>query len=152
MKKRLLLEDETSGVSNLIEYVIISGILVILLVVTMFTVNAVVMEGPANQLKFYAFTDIGNGISTRIVDIYAIRPDKGNIQSKFDIPDDVAGKNYYVDIEFPGGGDQLVTVYEGSIKSRLSLSGIGAEPYGSAKGSTTGAGVNRISYCSEGCA
>ena len=147
--KSLGIEDPESGVTNLIEYAIISGILMILLVITMFMVNAVVMEGPANQLRYYAFTDIGNGISTRIVDIYSIRPDSGDIVSKFDIPNDVAGQDYFVEIEHPPG-NQIVTVSQGSTKSRISLSGIGAEPYGSASGKTTGAGVNQISYSSMG--
>lgn len=143
------IENSESGVTNLIEYAIISGILMVLLIITMFTVNAVVMEGPANQLRYYAFTDIGNGISTRIVDIYAIRPDDGDIISKFDIPNDVAGQDYFVVIDHPPG-DQIVTVSQGSIKSSISLSGIGAEPSGSASGTTTGAGVNQISYSSTG--
>jgi hypothetical protein len=132
-----------AGVTNLMEYISVTSILMILLVVVMFTVNAVFMQGPANTLRFHAFTDIGNGISVRIVDIYVIAPEKGDITSQFDIPDDVAGGEYYVEVENTGLAQKIV-VERGDIQSRIDIAGIGASK--GVTGRTTSRGWNIIQY------
>lgn len=135
------------GVANLMEYIMISGILVVLLVVTMLTVNSAIMEKPAEEMSYYAFTDIGNGVSTRIVDIYVIAPDSGTIRSKFDIPDEVLGNDYNVKISLLGE-DQEIQVYHDRVESSISLAGIGATK--GVTGNTTGSGLNWITYDSTG--
>jgi len=137
------------GVSTLIEYVIITGVLLFLFVVVLLQVNTNVMQGPAESLEYTAFTDIGNGISTRIVDVYAIVPTNGNLTTSFDIPDDVAGQGYNVEV-YSGAtaADQYVRVYRGTIASNISLTGISSTR--NVTGNTTGQGMNRISYDSEG--
>ena len=120
-----------------------------LFIVMLLLVNANFMEGPANTLTYSAFTDISNGISTRIVDTYAIAPDTGNITSRFDIPDNIAGRGYFVEI----GNTydltaQTVTVSRGSIVTNVAIAGIGSTRR--AGGNTTGTGMNRISYDSGG--
>jgi len=135
------------GVTNLMEYISVTSILLILLVVVMFTVNAVFMEGPANTLRFYAFTDIGNGISVRIVDIYILAPETGTITTKFDIPDDVAGDGYFVEVEGESTA-QKILVERGDIKSRIAIAGIGSSK--AVTGRTTSQGWNVIRYNSAG--
>jgi hypothetical protein len=135
------------GVTRLMEYVIVSGVLLLLMVVMMFTVNAAFMEGPADTLRYHAFVDIGNGVSTRIVDLYVIAPGNGTISTKFDIPDDVAGKGYFVDVGMTGAS-QAIRVQGGSIQSRVAIAGIGATK--GVSGNTTGAGWNMIQYDSKG--
>jgi len=135
----------------MIEYIIISGILMCLFVVMLLMVNTHFMEGPANTIAYSAFTDIGNGVSTRIVDTYAIAPAIGNVSSQFDIPDEVAGQDYFVEIGNTAGNDataQTVTVWRGSMRSNIAIAGIGSTLR--AGGNTTGSGLNRISYDSEG--
>ena len=138
-----------AGVATLIEYIMISGVLMALFIVMLLLVNANFMEGPANTLTYSAFTDISNGISTRIVDTYAIAPDTGNISSRFDIPDDIAGQAYFVEI---GNTDDLtaqtVTVSRDLIVTNVAIAGIGSTRR--AGGNTTGTGMNRISYDSGG--
>jgi hypothetical protein len=149
MKQQLTERTYDAGVANLIEYVMISGVLMFLMVVMMLMVNTSIMEGPANQVSSSAFTDIGNGISTRIVDVYVTAPYNGTISTSFDIPDDVAGKEYFVEI---GQGvtptNQDVTVSRGDLSSTVSLAGIGATR--GVTGNTTGRGINKISYDSGG--
>jgi len=135
------------GVTRLMEYVIVSGVLLLLMVVMMFTVNAAFMEGPADTLRYHAFVDIGNGVSTRIVDLYVIAPGNGTISTKFDIPDDVAGAGYFVDVGMTGAS-QAILVQGGSIQSRVAIAGIGATK--GVSGNTTGAGWNMIQYDSKG--
>lgn len=137
------------GVANLIEYIMVSGVLMGLLIVMLLLVNSNIMEGPADRLSYVAFTDIGNGISTRIVDVYAVAPRNGTVTTIFDIPDDVAEKDYFVEIG-PGANaaDQNVVVTRGLITSEVSLAEVGATR--GVKGNTTGKGLNRISYDSRG--
>ncbi|NMB77825.1 MAG: hypothetical protein GYA23_01875, partial [Methanomicrobiales archaeon] len=117
--------------------------------VMLLLVNATFMETPANKLSYAAFTDIGNGISTRIVDVYALAPSDGSLTTKFDIPDDVAGKSYRVVIG-PGAKpiDQEVVITRDLVTIRISLAGIGASR--GVIGNTTGLGLNKISYDSGG--
>ncbi|WP_292489812.1 hypothetical protein [Methanoculleus sp. 10] len=138
------------GVTRLMEYIIITGVLLLLMIVMMFSVNASLMEGPANKLRYHAFVDIGNGVSTRIVDLYVIAPGNGTIETKFDIPDDVAGKGYFVDVWMEGENraGQAIQVQGGSIKSKVAIAGIGATK--GVVGNTTGAGWNMIQYDSKG--
>ncbi|HVP96458.1 DUF7266 family protein [Methanoregula sp.] len=139
-----------AGVSALIEYVMITTIVIILFVVVLLEVNANFMEGPAETLQYNAFTDIGNGVSTRIVDVYSISPSTGNITTNFNIPGDVAGQNYFVEI-YTGetAADQGVMVHGGgSIFSNISIAGISSTR--NVTGNTTGEGLNKISYDSEG--
>ncbi len=138
-----------SGVANLIEYIMISGVLMGLLIVMLLLVNTNIMEDPANRLSYVAFTDIGNGISTRIVDVYSIAPRDGTITTRFDIPDDIAGKNYFVEIG-PGANpvDQDVMISRGSLETHVALAGVGATR--GIAGNTTGKGLNKISYNSSG--
>jgi hypothetical protein len=149
MKQQIINRKADAGVANLIEYVMISGILMFLMVVMMLLVNTNIMQGPADQVSSAAFTDIGNGISARIVDVYVTAPYNGTISTFIDLPDDVAGKDYFVEI---GQGitptNQDVTVSRDYIYSKVSLAGIGATR--GVMGNTTGRGMNKISYDSGG--
>jgi hypothetical protein len=145
--------DDTA-VANLIEYMLISAVIMGLLIVVLLLVNTNIMEDPANRLIYVAFTDIGNGVSTRMVDVFAIAPDSGNISTKFDIPDEIVGRGYFVEvggsqnIDNPDISDQYIRVYRNSITTDVALAGIAASR--TASGNTTGAGMNIIRYNSEG--
>jgi hypothetical protein len=143
-KNFCLLNEE--GVSTMIEYIIISGILMILIVITLLSVNSLFIERPLQSVTEHGFVDIGNGISTRIVDLYTIAPAEGSINSNFDIPDEVAGSGYEVMISGTNG-EEMVTVSRGTIVRSVPLSGIGSTL--SVSGQTTGTGLNRLSYSSE---
>jgi hypothetical protein len=145
--------DSDRGVSNLVEFVLISGILVVLMMVLMLLVNAYIMEGTADKISYAALTDVGNGVSTRIVDLYIVHPTNGTMTTMFDIPDDITDKDYYVEIGAASGTtigttSQAVEVSQGDIKSVISLSGIGATK--GIKGNTTGRGLNKITFDSMG--
>lgn len=143
--------NNNAGVTTLLEYIMISGILMALFIIMLLLVNANFMEGPANTLTYSAFTDISNGISIRIVDTYILAPKTGNITSRLDIPDDIAGQEYFVEIGNTAGDDataQTVTVSRNTIITNVSIAGIGSTLR--AMGNTTGTGLNRISYDSGG--
>lgn len=145
MKRFTIDTRNEDAVSHLIEYIIISGILVIIIAITLPMVSIIFIERPSDHLSYYAYTDIANGVSTRIVGVYAMTTDFSEvaIESKFDIPDSVAGRDYYVEIS-GDGTSQNVTVFRNSVKSTVSIAGIGATRR--AGGQTAGHGVNKITY------
>jgi hypothetical protein len=136
-----------SAVSDLIEYFLISSMLMLLIIITILTMTPIAIYQPTDQLSEYAFIDIGNGVSTRIADVYVIAPEEGNIKTKFDIPDDIVGREYGVLIESGDSGD-LVSVSHSNIRRIVPLAGIG-ETLG-VEGNTTGHGLNEILYNSTG--
>lgn len=151
MKKGRLTEN---GASGMLEYLFISGVLMILMIITVLTLSTGIIERPIDQLSESAFIDIGNGISTRIVDLYVIAPashsrqkNQGDITTLFDIPDEVAGREYFVTVTSRSGGD-YIAVSRGSIERKVSLAGIGTTL--GVGGSTTGHGLNTIIYNSSG--
>jgi hypothetical protein len=142
-------KSDDAGVATMIEYVMVTGVIMTLFIVMLLLVHANFVETPLTTITYSAFTDIGNGLSTRIVDVYAIAPDQGNITSNFDLPDEIVGRNYYVQINGDASG-QTVDISRDWIDTRVALAGIGASKHGNAGGNTTGAGVNRVSYDSQG--
>ncbi|HII98894.1 MAG TPA: hypothetical protein HA272_06515 [Methanoregula sp.] len=143
--------DNDTAVANMIEYVMVSGVVMCLLMVMLLLVNSTIMEGPANRLSYVAFTDVGNGISTRIVDVYAIAPRDGELSTRMEIPPDIAGKVYYIEIgsgDAASGVNQDVTVYRDSLSTKVALAGIGASK--GVVGNTSSRGMKRISYSSKG--
>jgi len=142
-------QHNESAVANMIEYLMISGVIMALFIVMLLLVNNNIMEGPANRLIYVSFTDIGNGISTRIVDVYAIAPDEGDITTHFDIPDEIVGRGYFVELgPSQNSADQEITVSRNYLNAHIAIAGIGATR--GVGGNTTGAGMNIISYNSEG--
>jgi len=141
-------EESECGVSNMVSYLLISGIMMMFIIITILAFTQFGIYRPTDQLTQYAFIDIGNGISTRIVDLYVIVPlERGNITTKFDIPDDVVGREYNVLIDTDTSGD-YIRVSHSNIQRTVPLSGIG-ETLG-VSGSTTGHGLNVILFDSAG--
>ncbi|HOS83122.1 MAG TPA: hypothetical protein PK445_10400 [Methanolinea sp.] len=147
-------DHDTQAVSSMLEYLMISGILMVLMIITVITFTSGLIERPVDQLSESEFIDIGNGISTRIVDLFVIAPVShsgqaisGNITTLFDIPDDIAGREYFVTVTSGSSGDQII-VYRGNIQRKITLAGIG-ETLG-VGGSTSGHGLNKIIYESSG--
>jgi hypothetical protein len=133
----------------MIEYVMVTGVVMGLFIVMLLLVYANFVEAPVTTITYSAFTDIGNGLSTRIVDVYAIAPADGDITSNFDLPDEIGGRNYEVEISGDASG-QTVDISRDYILTNVAMAGIGATAHGKAGGNTTGAGVNRVSYDSKG--
>ena len=139
------LDDE--GVSLMTEYLSLTSLLVVMFVIMMFVVNVGLIEGPSNTLKYHSYVDIGNGLSVRMVDLYVIAPGDGTIRTQFDLPDEVAGEEYYVTM---GGleGSQFISVTDGDVLADVAISGIGASRR--VIGNTSSGGTNVISYNSLG--
>lgn len=152
--KQFRSEEKEEAVSSLIEYISITGILLVFIVIILLTVYPVFIENPMYELTSSAYLDIGNGVSTRMVDLYVISPYVQNLEglvvSDFDIPDDVAGRGYIVTID-PGtgeaGSDEII-ISGDILESRVPLAGIGSTL--ALTGETSSAGSNVICYNSTG--
>lgn len=145
------------GVSTIVEYIAISSIVIMVMVLLMVTMNTAFMEQPRDVVSYHSFVDIGNGVSTRIVDLYVISPyieSTGTIRTKFALPDLVAMSPYNIEINPPVGGvpgTETIAVYRGAIRTVSSLAGIGATL--GVGGNTSGGGQTVICYNSTagGC-
>jgi hypothetical protein len=147
MKRGSRLNGE-EGVSTLVEYLMITSVLITLMIITMLVLNTVMMQEPTDRLNYYAFTDISNGVSTRIVDVYMIAPFPGTLATKINLPDDVAGNSYYIEItprfiNVNNTTDEVI-VSRNSVNYHTSLAGIGSTL--GVVGNTTGGGFNRIRF------
>ena len=78
-----ILEDANS---NLIAYIIFSGILVTVTILILLYITPLFIEAPTNQLMESSFIDIGNGLSTAIVDVYSF----SNMNTESDLKTKVA--------------------------------------------------------------
>ena len=145
--KRIYRNLDDDGVSMMTEYLTITSVLVAMFVIIMFVVNAGLIEGPSNTLKYHSYVDIGNGISVRMVDLYVIAPGDGTIRSHFDLPDEVAGEDYNVVLD-GSEESQFIRVTDGSVLAEVAISGIGASR--GVTGNTTGSGYNMLTYNSSG--
>lgn len=136
------------AVTTMLEYISITAVLMGMLIIILFVANSAFIETPSGDLKFHHYVDIGNGISVRIIDLYTIAPETGTISTKFDLPDEVAGDDYFVELQGTGTG-QTISINDGSgVDISISIAGIGATK--GVTGETTGRGINRIFYDSGG--
>jgi hypothetical protein len=126
------MKNRTDGVAVMMEYVIITAVLMLLLVAVLAVVNTLFMQGPSDALKFHSYTDIGNGVSVRIVDLYIIAPPliagrDNHVVTQIDLPPDVANQWYMVNI-VGAGTAQAITVGQDDNKNDaiIKVAGIGA--------------------------
>jgi hypothetical protein len=142
------------GVSTLIEYLQITAVLVLLFVIIMLAVYPLFIHNPLYTLTHHSYIDVGNGVSTRIVDVFVISPYVQNIYglvvTDFDIPDDIAGKGYIVEIQGPAGGlgTDKILISGDLLEVNIPLAGIGSTL--GLQGRTTSGGINMICYNSTG--
>jgi len=75
--------------------------------------NALFLNQPKYVVATNQFADIGNDVTTKIIDTYLIAPDDGIVQTYFDMPSTVAGYTYAVNVKKVGAGndDREVQVY-----------------------------------------
>jgi hypothetical protein len=142
------------GVSSLIEYIQITGMLLLFIVIILLSVYPVFIHNPLYTLTHHSYIDVGNGVSTRMVDLYVISPyvqnKEGLVVTDFDIPDDIAGRGYIVEVNpsTEGKGDDVLIISGDLLESEVPLAGIGSTL--ALKGRTSSAGLNLICYNSTG--
>ncbi|MDY6931421.1 MAG: hypothetical protein SVJ22_05855 [Halobacteriota archaeon] len=134
-KSSEILENE-EAVSTILEFIFTTGIAIALFVLILVYSTGLFIEAPGRTVALERFTDIGNDISTKIVDIYIIAPENGILITDLTMPTSVGGHDYMVDAE--ANGDQMVEVSSmknSDLKISVTINGI-----------TQSVGVNGSTY------
>ncbi|MDY6965071.1 MAG: hypothetical protein SVM80_03765 [Halobacteriota archaeon] len=108
MKNKESLFKETRAVSGLMEFIFTSGIAIALFTIMLLYSQGLFIEDPGETVALERFSDIGNDVSTKIVDIYIIAPENGKIVTDLTMPTSVGGHDYQVNTQ--AQADQMVTV------------------------------------------
>ena len=143
--------DREEAVSNAVEYVIVTGVMLILLVFTVILANYIFIEGPSDTLKHNSYLDTGERLSARIVDMHMLAPESGRIVTGVDVPREIAGKGYDIRVSpaiDDSGTGQYLAVGDGQPAYALYVRGIETAP--ALKGNFTGDGEYTLEYDSEG--
>lgn len=108
LKKMNGIFEDTRAVSTVLEFVFTTGIAITLFILILLYSTGMFIEAPGRTVALERFTDIGNDISTKIVDIYIIAPENGILITDLTMPTSVGGHDYMVDAE--AQVNQMVTV------------------------------------------
>lgn len=101
--------EDTSGMSTLTGYVVISIVAIIFFGIVAITTTGTFIERPGQIVMRGGYSDVGNDISTKIVDIYIIAPEKGKLNTSLRMPVSVARQEYEVDANV-NQSDQTIKV------------------------------------------
>lgn len=137
-------QHKDPAVSHLISYIVFSAILVTFTVLVMLTIPMIMTQTPYEQLTSSSFVDIGNGISTRIIDLHSVRPLNGYISSKISFPREIVGNPYLVEVLDSGG---TVKLSQGKVATFIPLPGISLGGEG-VSGNASSMSLKRITYYS----
>ena len=100
---------DNRGVSTLTGYIVISSVAAILFGIIAITTVGTFIEQPSQIVMRRDFSDVGNEISTKIMDIYIIAPENGKLNTSLRLPLSVARQEYEVGAE-AANQDQMVKV------------------------------------------
>ncbi len=109
MRKLNRLFSDDRGVSVVLEYILIIGILVIFLGVIVLYLNDVFIETPTRVAMKNQFQDVGNQIATKLTDIALIAPQNGYVRAKVFMPLTVGDYDYRAEFVYEGG-DYLLKI------------------------------------------
>jgi len=102
--------QDSKAVSILIQYLMVSGAGIAFFGILMLSLNSVFLENPSNIVMEKRFSDIGNQISTNIIDMYIVVPDNGELETDFIMPIKAGGDYYKVEASPDIGGNQMISV------------------------------------------
>ena len=89
--------DDNSGQAIPIEYILIFTISMIFFGLMVLTFGTVI-DNSSRQAIYTEFTDIGNDVSLAITHIYLSTPVNGRVNTTLNIPTEVAGSGYFIEI------------------------------------------------------
>ena len=95
--------------STLTGYVAISSIAIIFFGIIAITTTGLFVERPSKTVMRGGYSDVGNDISTKIVDVYIAAPENGKLNTSLRIPRSVARQEYEVNAS-EANQDQMVKV------------------------------------------
>jgi hypothetical protein len=98
------------AISILMQYLMLSGAGIGLFAILMLSLNSVFLENPSNIVMEKRFSDIGNQISTNIIDMYIVVPDNGELETDLIMPAKAGGDYYEVNESSDPLGNQMISV------------------------------------------
>ncbi|MEA1957178.1 MAG: hypothetical protein U9N01_02350 [Euryarchaeota archaeon] len=90
---------DNRGVSTLTSYILISSIAIIFFGIIALTTTGTFIRGPSQIVMRGDFSDIGNDISTKIVDIYIVAPENGTLNTSLRMPTSVAMQEFNASVD-----------------------------------------------------
>jgi len=117
--------DDTA-VSTTVGYILIISIGVTFFSILMLSLNSIFLDTPKAIVTESVYNDLGNEISTKMVDIYIIAPMNGSIDTKLHIPQNIANERYKIKM-VGSSGDQVIIVssLDSEYEVIVSINGIG---------------------------
>jgi len=117
---------DEKAVSTTLGYILIVSIGVTFFSILMLSLNSIFYDTPKAIVTESVYNDLGNEISTKMVDIYIIAPMNGSIDTQFDIPIKIANERYKIEM-IGSRGDQeiIVSSLDSSRNVVISINGIG---------------------------
>lgn len=110
-----------SGVSMMVEYLILAGILSMFVLVFSLSMNSVLEEAQIARVVENQFSDVSAQISSQVVDMITIYPRNGNMTAKVFMPQKIGDIEYSVELE----GEKIkITSEDGRFSKYLSLGAI----------------------------
>ena len=126
MKTRINILSDNSAISMSINYILISSIAIAFFAILVLSLNSILIDTPKAIVKESVYNDLGNEISTKMVDIYIIAPINGSIDTKLYIPQKIANERYKVVMNGSSGDQEIIiSSLDSTGNVVVSINGIG---------------------------
>ncbi len=99
IRKQLSFKDEKSGVSVMVEYILIVGILALVMAFMIPQLNTLMSKLPVSNAMKNQFQDVASEITSQITDMMIIAPKNGTVVSKVYMPESVGKHTYSIEIK-----------------------------------------------------
>jgi hypothetical protein len=124
MRADIMYDDK--AVSTTVGYILIVSIGVTFFSILLLSLNSVFTDTPKAIVTDSVYNDLGNEISTKMVDIYIIAPMKGSIDTKFEIPQSIANERYKIELNGSSGDQEIIIAsLDSDSMVIVSINGIG---------------------------
>lgn len=116
------------GVSLLVEYILIAGILTVFLYFMITQLHGIFIENPTEKAMRNQFQDVGNEISNKLVDMALIAPENGRMSAKVYMPYSVGDHDYKADFVNNSGNYSIKLTSDSlDVTGYVPISNIGLE-------------------------
>lgn len=127
--RKVTRQMDDKGVSPVVEYIMTFIMASIIFTIMLLISNGMFIEGPQKTVSQLQFTDIGNDLTAKMIDTYIIAPQNGSVNTIFDMPSSVAGKNYVVNVQNSNNGngwdkEVAVSSESGDVTMKVTLNGV----------------------------
>ena len=117
--------DDTAS-STVLGYIFIGSVAITFFAILMLSLNFLFTDTSRDIVTESVYNDLGNEISTKMVDIYIIAPINGSIDTKLYIPQKIANERYKIAMNRTSGDQEIiVSSLDSDNRVIVSINGIG---------------------------